>query len=196
MKFGKGGQSPGIFGSHLYNLQNDDPFKSKLLGILENKQFRCEERLKRLKISFSDFDKWKENCQRWFFTHLLPSIISQNLMNLQELNNSLIIFGRKLYEYECLHQFAGQGDNILYGQNNNLQKVTIDQVIKYDEMLNLGGSIWNPNNYPSNFQRDELQKYHNQLRNNIEKRKELDSFFEIEGYQIYEIRLVVCIILL
>ena len=163
--------------------------------MFESKQFRAEERLKRLKISFSDCDKWKENCQRWFITHLLPSIISQNLMNLQELNNSLMIFGRKLYEYECLHQLATSNGNNLGGKDNSLQKVTIDDVLQYEEMLKLGGSIWNPTN-PNNFRRDDLQKYHNQLISNIKKRRELDTFFEIEGYLIYEIRLLISTIFL
>ena len=132
----------------------------------------------------SEFPEWKKNCQRWFINKLIPKILDDNISNIKELNRIIGYFDKRLHEYEFILKLdQGQRtENI--SQKTYSPLITIDELLNYEESVAKGGPLW-----PSTqLSLPDIARAHQDLSFLMKTRRQLERYFEIEGFRNFEVR--------
>lgn len=132
----------------------------------------------------SEFPDWKKNCQRWFVAKLIPKILEDNMTNIKELNRIIGYFDKRLHEYEFILKLdQGQRtENI--SQKSYSPLITIDDLLNYEESVQKGGPLW-PS---SQLTLPDIARAHQDLSFLMRTRRQLERYFEIEGFRNFEVR--------
>ena len=132
----------------------------------------------------SEFPDWKKNCQRWFIAKLIPKVLEDNMINIKELNRIIGYFDKRLHEYEFILKLdQGQrAENI--SQKSYSPLITIDELLNYEESVQKGGPLW-----PSTqLSMHDIGRAHQDLNFLMRTRRQLERYFEIEGFRNFEVR--------